>query len=191
MIKLVLQIVVAVTVFTTTRHFNWPWWGTAVVLVAGFVIVHVVWERVFFNPFVHLGAMPIANDDPLMLNALERARETWKDFLEIYPQHRQDSIVKFKMQNTDGEYENLWGDLLDLHGENASVYLRTPPVGEMDIDDRNLTVPIENIVDWQIEFTDGSLRGGFTQQAAFKIYAREEGHMPPQFQEQLARYHEL
>ena len=51
-----------------------------------------------------------------------------------------------------------------------------------------MTVPIDSIVDWQVEFPDGTLRGGYSNLAFFKIYEREEGAMPPKFLEQVARF---
>ena len=37
-------------------------------------------------------------------------------------------------------------------------------------------------------FADGSLRGGFTQQATFRIMERENGSLPRKFIDELARY---
>lgn len=50
------------------------------------------------------------------------------------------------------------GDLLELRSDEATVYLRAPPVGDADISDRRMIIPVAEIVDWQIMFPDGSLR---------------------------------
>jgi uncharacterized protein YegJ (DUF2314 family) len=54
-----------------------------------------------------------------------------------------------------------------------------------------MTVPVSDVTDWQIEFRDGTLRGGFTNRAMYKIFERQEGHMPARFLEQLKRFKEL
>ncbi len=123
-----------------------------------------------------------------MLSALAEAKRTWSDLLRLYPQHEQDTMVKYRLRTKSGDIENVWGDLLELRSDDATVYLRTPPVGDVDIPDRRMVIPVADIVDWQIEFTDGSLRGGFTQQATFRIIEREQGSLPRQLVEQLARY---
>jgi uncharacterized protein YegJ (DUF2314 family) len=69
--------------------------------------------------------------------------------------------------------------------------LRTPPVGKTDVGDPRMTVPLTDIVDWQVMLADGSLRGGFTQQATFRIIERDRGRLPRKFAEQLARYRAL
>jgi uncharacterized protein YegJ (DUF2314 family) len=90
-----------------------------------------------------------------------------------------------------GKVENVWGDLLELGETTAKIFLRTAPVEEADIKDRTMTIPVSDIDDWQIEFRDGTLRGGFTNQAMFRIFQREEGYMPKQFIEQLQRFKEV
>lgn len=140
---------------------------------------------------VHLGAAEVADDDPLMLSALAEAKRTWSDFVRLFPEHPQDSMVKYRVRTREGTVENVWGDLLELRADDATVYLRTPPVGDVDIPSPRMVVPLSDIVDWQIELQDGSLRGGFTQQATFRILEREQGSLPRRLAEQLARYRPL
>lgn len=189
--KLFSHVVVAGGLIWAGNVLAWSWWLTTIAVVAGAFAVHLVWERFLVSPFVHLGAMEIDNDDPLILSAYEQARATWPEFVAIYPEHREDSMVKFRLTTRSGDVENVWGDLLDVAGETAEVYLRTPPVGEVEIQDRRMSIPSSDIVDWQVEFRDGTLRGGFSQRALFRIYEREEGHMPREFQDQLGRYRDL
>lgn len=185
--KLLLHLVTAIALVLLGRSQGWPWWLITAAVIAGAMGVHLVFER-FLPRRVHLGAAEIADDDPLMLSALAEAKRTWGDFLRLYPQHPEDTVVKYRVRTKSGEIENVWGDLLELRSDDATVYLRTPPVGDVDIPDRRMVIPVADIVDWQIEFQDGSLRGGFTQQATFRIIEREQGQLPRNFVEQLARY---
>jgi uncharacterized protein YegJ (DUF2314 family) len=126
-----------------------------------------------------------------MLAAFDDAKSTWPQFLELFREYPRDSLIKFRLRTKSGEIENVWGDLLELNPETAVTYLRTLPVGDVDLSDRRLTIPTADIVDWQVMVADGSLRGGFTQQATFRIMERENGSLPPQFAEQMKRYRPL
>jgi hypothetical protein len=139
----------------------------------------------------HLGAFAIAHDDPLMVTALGEARRTWSVFLRLYRDYPRTTIVKFRLRTTAGNIENVWGDLLELDGERATISLRTPPVGKMEARDPRMMVPVSDVVDWQVMFPDGTLRGGFTQQATFRILERDRGRLPRKLAEQLARYRPL
>ncbi len=178
-------------VLLAARSYDLVWWLTAGLLSVAVVFTHVALERFLGPRSRHLGAHAIADDDPLMLAALEKAKRTWPDFVALFPEHPHDSIVKFRLTTKDGAIENVWGDLVALDGGVAEVYLRTPPVGEVDLPDRHMTIPVRSIVDWQIAMSDGSLRGGFTQQATFKIVEREAGVLPAEYAEQLRRYRDL
>jgi uncharacterized protein YegJ (DUF2314 family) len=185
--KLVLHVVSAVLLIALGRRFGWAWWVTTGAVVAGAVWIHVLFERLSVGS-KHLGAAPISNDDPLMLSALEEAKRTWPQFRQLYALHPKDSLVKFRLTTQAGDIENVWGDLLELEGDFATVYLRTLPVGYAEISSRRMSIPVTDIVDWQVMVPDGSLRGGFTQQATFRIIQRDEGTLSRKFTEELARY---
>jgi len=184
------HLVAGAVVIWLARQWHWRWWAVAAALATCAVVIHLALER-GRRASGHLGAVGIAHDDPLMVSALDEARRTWSAFLRLYGDHPQTTIVKFRLRTTAGDVENVWGDLLELDGERATVSLRTPPVGKTDVRDPRMTVPLTDIVDWQVMLPDGSLRGGFTQQATFRIIERDRGRLPPKFAEQLARYRGL
>jgi len=190
MAKLAFHLIIAGLTVFALRAASAPGWLVLCGVVLSLVLVHIVWGRIFADPFLALGAMAVSADDPLMLEAKRRALESFADFARIYPEHKEDSIVKFPISTSQGT-EYVWGDLLELGSDTAKVYLRTLPAGEVELSDRHITIPVSSIIDWQIEFTDGTLRGGFTMQATYRIFARENGHMPRLFEEQLARYQPL
>lgn len=191
--KLAIQLTIALFLVYQGRKLEWPWWGLVIALIAGAVIVHLVYDFLYalLGRNRHLGAAPISTDDPLMLAALDDAKRTWPQFLELFRQHPRDSLIKFRLRTKSGEIENVWGDLLELTPETAIAYLRTLPVGDVDLPSRRLTVPPIDIVDWQVMVADGSLRGGFTQQATFRIMERENGSLPRKLVEELKRYRPL
>ena len=186
---LVAHVVVVAGAVTLGRMLAWPWWGVMLALLGAAIVVQLaVGLR---SAPGHLGAVPVANDDPLMIAALEQARQTWETFVRLYPDHRDASIVKFRFTTKSGEIENVWADLVDLGGTEATVYLRTPPIGGPAPSDPQLSVPVSDIVDWQIMLPDSTLRGGFTQQATFRILERDRGRLSNKYAEQLARYRPL
>lgn len=172
------------------RWLHWPWWAVAAVLAVAAFMIQSALER-GRRASGHLGAFAIAHDDPLMVGALGEARRTWSAFLRLYRDYPQATIVKFRLRTTTGEIENVWGDLLELDGDRATISLRTPPVGKIEVRDPRMTVPVSDVVDWQVMFPDGTLRGGFTQQATFRIIERDRGRLPRKLAEQLARYRVL
>lgn len=185
--KLILHVAAAVLLVSLGRRFRWPWWVTTPVVMLGAIGVHLIFDRLAGGSR-HIGAAAISNDDPLMLDALAEAKRTWPVFEQLFQAHPKDSLVKYRLTSKSGEIENVWGDLLEFAGGTATVYLRTLPVGAADIPSRRMSVPVDDIIDWQVMVADGSLRGGFTQQATFRIIERENGVLPREYAEQLARY---
>jgi len=184
------HLVAGAAVIGLGRWLHWPGWSTAAALAVCAIAIHLALER-GRRASGHLGAVGVANDDPLMLAALDEARRTWTAFLRLYREHPDTTLVKFRLRTLPGDIENVWGDLLALDGERATVSLRTPPVGKTDVHDPRMTVPVSDIVDWQVMLADGTLRGGFTQQATFRIIERDRGRLPRKFAEQLERYRAL
>jgi len=150
--------------------------------------LYFVWERVFFDPFLYLGGRLVDPQYPLMIAAKKKAIEELPQFVRLFKERPNDSTIKFAFETDQAETEFLWGDLLDLSETEAKVFLRTPPINHEGLLEREMTVPIDSIVDWQVEFSDGTLRGGYFNLVLFKIYEREEGAMHPKFLEQVARY---
>ena len=97
----------------------------------------------------------------------------------MLPEHRPDAIVKFRLKTRSGDIENVWGDLLELGETEAEVDLRTPPVGEVVETSRRMTVPVGDLVDWQIILPDGTLRGGFTKMVHSLPRSRAHASRPP------------
>ena len=189
--KTILHIIVALCVWFGLTYFHLHWGIKLGAIVVGAILVHFVWEHFIYNPFFYLGAMPVANDDPVMLEAVENGKSTFTKFLEIYPDHKTDSCVRFRFETDSGAVENLWGDLLEITEDQATVYLRTAPVDHNGELDRKMTIDRDQINDWQVEFRDGTLRGGYTNRAMFKIYEREEGMIHPKLLVHFHRFKDI
>lgn len=190
MVRLIVQIVIGAIVWCVMRYFEFT--PVASVIVVG-VVVFVVMPiglAVLFPPSLH-DIRPLDPNDPLMISAVEQARSTFAKFLEIYPEHRDDSVVRFSFEADQGVKEHLWGDLLEIDDTTAKVFVRTFPVHHDGPFERTMTIDQSLISDWQVEFRDGTLRGGYTNQASFKIKEREDGELHPTLAAQKQRFHDI
>jgi uncharacterized protein YegJ (DUF2314 family) len=189
--KTILHIIVALALWFGLAYFDLHWGIKLTAIVVGAFLVHFVWENFIYNPFLYLGAMPVSSDDPLMLEAVETGKSTFSKFMEIYSDHKSDSTVRFRFETDTGAIENLWGDLLEIDDNTATVYLRTPPIHHNGELERKMTIERDQINDWQVEFPDGTLRGGYSNRAVFKIYEREEGAIHPKLMVHFHRYKDV
>jgi uncharacterized protein YegJ (DUF2314 family) len=189
--KTILHIIVALGLWFGLTYFDLHWVVKFGAIVIGAIVVHIIWERFIYNPFLYLGAIPVSSDDPVMLEAVENGKSTFVKFLEIYSDHKTDSCVRFRFETDEGAVENLWGDLLEIGEDQATVYLRTPPVNHNGELNRTMTIDRDQINDWQVEFRDGTLRGGYTNRAMFKIYEREEGLIHPKLLVHFHRFKDI
>lgn len=130
----------------------------------------------------------VAPDDPLLIEAIGKARETLDQFRELYAQRPRDSYVKISARSEDGRTEHLWGQLLDLTEDsmrlkpvNLHAAYNGPLEGELER-------PVSDLEDWQVELPDGNIRGGYTLQVMF-IRAREQCEsFPEELDMQQDRY---
>ncbi len=190
--KLIVQVLTAVVIVSVLLALHAHWMLIVVVVVAGFAAVHMVWERFVFKPFEYLGAMPVHKDDPLIIEAERKARETLEKFIgKLYPEHKEDSMVKVAYVNAEGETEKIWGDLLDITDGDVEIFIRTPPIKPRPDCQQKMRFPRSAIVDWSVEFRDGTLRGGFSNLALFKIFERQEGYMHPAFNKHVDRFKDI
>jgi hypothetical protein len=190
--KLIAQVLTAAVIVSVLVALHAHWMLIVVVAVAGFAAVHIIWERFVFKPFDYLGVMPVHKDDPLIIEAERKARETRDHFFtKLYPEHKEDSMVKVAYVNADGETEKIWGDLVDVAEEDVEIFIRTPPIKPKPDCQQRMRFPRSAIVDWSVEFRDGTLRGGFSNLALFKIFERQEGYMHPAFKKHVDRFKDI
>lgn len=161
---------------------------TAAIVVLG-VLVLLIFIARLRRPAdgLYLGATPIGPDDPLIVIAQNRAKETIETFLELAPAHMDDAMVKFRFPVTEGT-EQVWAYLRAIEGDRLRVSVAHPLV------DSSVRVPDEqeialtDVTDWQIEMQDGTIRGGFTNHAMFGIHRRDGHDIPSEALPHEARF---
>ncbi len=165
---------------------------TLLMALVGVVGVHILHGVLRSMLYARRGGAAIAKNHPLMLEAYAEAKRTWADFVALLAERPNDAVVKFRLLTAAGTTEIVWGDLVALNQEEAVVTLKTPPFGGLvNPGEPRMTIPLADVVDWQIVMDDETLRGGFTQQATFRIIEREKGSLTPQYKHELARYRAL
>jgi uncharacterized protein YegJ (DUF2314 family) len=192
LLKLIMHVAVAAALWfgLGAGEIGIPWRFGAIVV--GAVLVHLLWEWWLHPPYYNPGAMPIHLDDPLLKEAVAEGRATLPRFLEsIYPTHAKDTCVRFPFTSDFGTVEHLWADLLEVNGDRAMVFVRTFPIEHQGDFEPRMEISVAQISDWQVEYRDGTLRGGFTNRATFKIVERAHGYLPRDMKEQLARFRDL
>ena len=189
--KLIAQLTVAALICAGLGILGLDWGWRIGGLVLGIVVMHVLWERLAFDPVVDLGRMPFPNDDPLMHEAVARARTELPRFLALHPQYRRRSFVRFPFRSASGITMHVWGRLLAVHCGRAQVVARTAPAAPTDLLDPALDIAVDDISDWQIRLPDGNVLGGYTNRAACRVFEREQGHLPAAIQRRLQRFRDL
>jgi uncharacterized protein YegJ (DUF2314 family) len=159
--------------------------GNSVVpAVGGFILIgwpalmFALYGRFSLHPTIDDSITPIANDDPLWLAALQRARETIPILRELHLKHKGEIAVKFPFRTDKGETEHLWGRLLDIRERDMWLTVLTPPIAHDGIRPEHVKVSVADLEDWQLDLPDGKVRGGFSTKAQMEIYRRDRRVLP-------------
>ncbi|MEZ0224768.1 MAG: DUF2314 domain-containing protein [Alphaproteobacteria bacterium] len=123
-------------------------------------------------------------DDPLLLEAREKARGSFSEFRRLLAQYPKAGIIKLKFTSNSDQVEYLWAEVLEAEGEAAyKVRLMTPPVTHTGQLDRLYTCKEDDIEDWQVTDDKGQHHGAFSQRAMFKIARRDGVALPKKLQD--------
>lgn len=118
-------------------------------------------------------------DDPLMIEAEERARASLGDFfslLETFPDH---ALVKLYFVSNTEQVEHLWAEVIERVGEDTlKVRLVTPPVTHKGQLEGVYTCNVSDIEDWAVQDDTNNIYGGYSERAMFKIAERQGVKLP-------------
>lgn len=160
-----------------------PIW-IAVTLTA--LITAVWWTRRRARPEVP--PLNIDPDDPLMNEAMNKAREEIGEFCRLFGERPQDCHVKVPLITSAGELEYLWAEALKIEGDKIDVRLTTPPVTHTGKLERLQTFPLKEVVDWTVGRADGKIKGGFTMRVMFVRGREQWGDLPEKLKIEEAKY---
>lgn len=152
------------------------------------LVVFLVWWRYFRIARPVVPPLTISPDDPLMNQAIAKAKATIAHFCELVARPHRGAHVKIPFVSSSGETEFLWAEILSLRDSQMEVRYLTPPVTHTGRLERLHTHAVSDLVDWQVEFESGRYEGGYTMRVMF-IRGREQwGYLPPKMEAEEKKY---
>ena len=125
-----------------------------------------------------------APDEPLLLEAMARAKATSSEFLALARARPETAIVKLHFVSNSEQVEHLWAEVVEvLSDDELKVRLVTPPVTHRGELDRLYDCQLSDVEDWQARDASDKIRGGFTQRAMFQIARRDGVKLSKRLQE--------
>ncbi|KZN45494.1 DUF2314 domain-containing protein [Pseudoalteromonas luteoviolacea] len=130
-------------------------------------------------------------DDPLLLEAVELAKESIDEFKTLFLKYPKDAFVKLGFESDHGVVEHLGAHVETIKGDEVSVFLVTPPITHSKKMAHNFVCQLDDIEDWQITDDMGNIYGGFIQRAMFTIAQRDGIDLPPELNAMKEKYLDL
>lgn len=115
----------------------------------------------------------VSSDDPLMKQAVEKARQDWPKFVAAFENNAGENFsVKAPVTNA-GNTEFIWITVTTIEGERIYGELGNDPanLGSLKLGSR-VSVPVADLNDWCYLDADGNLKGGFTIEVMRKASRR-------------------
>lgn len=158
----------------------------ALVIVLVLLVAGLLWFRSLSRPqYPPLATEP---DDPLLLEARERARATIPRFRELLAAHPGDGILKLRFVSNADQVEYLWAEVLQVTPSGYDVRLITPPVTHSGTLERLRSCIDDEIEDWEVTDADGRHHGAYSQRAMFAIARRDGVGLPRKLREIEGEY---
>lgn len=157
--------------------------STVGLLILVFLILRWRSPRPDFPP------LPTAPDDPLLLDALAKAKASLGDFRRLLHEPREHALVKIRFVSNSDQVEHLWAEVLEVISDTElGVRLVTPPVTHSGQLERLWRCTFGDIEDWQVRDATGRVHGGFSQRAMFAIARRDGVKLSRKLLEQEKEY---
>ena len=158
-----------------------------VVALAGVILAWALVRWTFPRPeFPPLRTSP---DDPLMKEALAKAKASLPEFMARLRSPKESAHIKIHFVSSSKKVEHLWAEVLEvLSDTELGVRLVTPPVSHVGHLDRLYRCSLDDVEDWQVRDGTGKLFGGFTQRAMFAIAKRDGVRLPKKLLEHEHEY---
>lgn len=130
-------------------------------------------------------------DDPLLVEALAKAKSSLGQFLVLVRGPHQHALVKLRFVSSSNQVEHVWAEVVEVLGDDElGVRLATPPVSHKGQLDRLWRCKLDDIEDWQARDPEGRIHGGFSQRAMFAIARRDGVKLPKRLLQIEAEYGE-
>ncbi len=110
-----------------------------------------------------LPIVEVADDDPLMVQAVDDARRKWPTFVAAFEARSGDKFSVKAPLTHDGHTEFIWIAVTALEGDRIYGTLGNDPanLGSLRFGSK-VAVPVSDINDWLYLDPQGKMAGGFT-----------------------------
>lgn len=160
---------------------------SALVGVAVLVLLFI-WWRFFHVARPEVPPLVIEPNDPLMQEAVRKAKDSIPRFRELASQPNRGVRVKVPFVSSTGTTEHLWAEVLSLRDAQMEVRYLTPPVTHNGRLERLHTHAVTDLTDWQVELPPGRYAGGFTMRVMFVRGREQWGSLPPELEAEEKKY---
>lgn len=158
------------------------------ILIIVLLLLAAAWWWFIGRSTPKFAPLNISDDDPLMIEALEKAKSTSGNFLDLLSEEYFEAQIKVPFLSSSGETEHLWAEVLKLEGSVLNVRYYTPPVTHTGKLDRLHNHDVSEIEDWVVILNSGKIHGGFTQRVMFQRAREQWGGLPKELAEQESQY---
>ena len=160
------------------------------VLIVGVVSAVAVWAYVRWrSPRPEYPPLETSPDDPLLIEAMAKARGSLDRFWALARAPHDHALVKLRFVSSSQQVEHLWAELVQVVSDDElEVRLVTPPVTHSGHLDRLWRCKRDDLEDWQVRDKDQKFHGGYSQRAMFAIARRDGVKLPEGLLEQEAIY---
>jgi uncharacterized protein YegJ (DUF2314 family) len=135
-----------------------------------------------------LPPLAIDDNDPLMIEARQKAKDSVPQMLELFKNAKDSTNVKVPFVTSSGETEHLWAELLSVEGSSMNVRYTTPPVTHTGKLERLHTRALSEIEDWVVTKDPKRYMGGYSMRVMFQRGRELWGDLPPELKEEEAKY---
>ena len=120
-----------------------------------------------------LPIIAVADDDPLMRQAVELAREAWPRFVAAFEKRVGENFSVKAPVTRDGNTEFIWISVTSLEGDRIYGELGNEPgnLGSLKLGSK-VSVPVADLNDWCYMDQEGNVAGAFTVEAVQKAQQR-------------------
>ena len=114
--------------------------------------------------------------------AVRRAHATLPLLRELFPAHREQTLVKLGVLTASGSREHVWAQLTDLGSETLAATIVTPMLERPAGAEPASVFPLADLEDWHVLLPDGRIRGSFTTRAQIQICRTTGQRIPRELQ---------
>jgi hypothetical protein len=115
---------------------------------------------------------------PLMREAQRKAQSSLDVLRAEHDPPRAPALVKFRLGAGTETPELVWAELRELGRDSFTASIVTPPKFQREVGEDPITLPIAQLIDWQVLREDGTIRGGYTCQVEIRLRRQAGKRLP-------------